>query len=202
MEYKILYNSEENLLRQIANIHYESLTHFSFLIFFGPEFLFQLYKRILKHQLGFFAIALNGNEVLGFALLCFDTSKLMPAVLKNPWHFIFLSISTVLKRPLIIIKMLKTIFYFKNTGSDINKIKPEFLAMAIKKGTRSKGIGTTLIEKFENEYKKQGIIKYKFAITQENKKSVDFFRRRGFNVVQTFNFANSIWNIYVKKLLI
>ena len=201
MEYRILYEQDKHILKQIADIHYETLHHLSFLTLFGHKFLFHLYNRVLHSQLGFFAVALKKNEVMGFAFLCFDSSKLLPAIFVNPFPFIFFSAQTILKQPMIIIKILKTFSYFGNSESQINKIKAEYLAMAVKKGVQSQGIGTSLIRIFEAEYKKRGIKEYKFGITQDNPRSVQLFRRLGFHVAQTFDFSGSIWNIYVKKII-
>lgn len=200
MEYRIVNDCDEMVLKQIAKIHYDSLKHLSFLTLFGQEFLYQIYKLILTNKLGFFAIAYQEQEVFGFALLSFDNTKLMPALITRPWRFMYLAIPAVCKHPKIIFKMIKTLFYFNDKKSATANIKPEFLAQVTKPGQISKGIGTKIITAFENEYLRNNIIQYKFAIAQSNMESANFFARRGFEVMRHYNFAGTVWNIYVKNL--
>jgi len=200
MQYRILYDYDQEILKQIAKMHYDSLKHLSFLTLFGQEFLVQIYKLILVHNLGFFSIAYKENEIFGFALLSFDNTKLMPTLLKHPWRFMFLSIPAICKHPKILSKIIRTLFYFNDTKSDTAHIKPEFLAQVTKPGEISKGIGTQVIKNFESEYARKGIEQYKFAIAQSNMDSANFFERRGFTVMRIYNFSGTMWNIYVKCL--
>ena len=197
MEYKVVYEYNKNLLRQAADLHYEDLSYRSFITSFGRNFLYQLYKGILLCRLGFFVFANSDSRVKGFVLGCTDSTKLMSVIFRRFWIFAKSIIPVILKNPALITKLFETIFYSRKEGV---KIKAELLVIAVEAKSRSKSIGSILVEKLNNEFKKQGILEYKVTAHKEMNKSNNFYLKNGMGLLKTFNLYNIPWNIYLKNI--
>ena len=80
------------------------------------------------------------------------------------------------------------------------KIKAELLVIAVEAKSRSKSIGSVLVEKLNNEFKKQGVLEYKVTAHKEMNKSNNFYLKNGMRLLKTFNLYNIPWNIYLKNI--
>lgn len=197
MEYKIIYHDESDFLKQAARLHYESLSYRSFITSFGENFLYQLYKGILQIHIGFFVCAIQDNQLKGFILGCFDSSKLILVVVKRLYIFFPLIISRIIKNPALMIKLYETLRY---TNKSDERIKSELLIIAVKENYRSRGIGTFLIKLLNDEFKKYEIVKYKVTVHKDMHRSNDFYIKTGMKFLKTFYLYNLQWNVYVKNI--
>ncbi len=195
--YEVIHENNEDFLKQAADLHYEALSYRSFITNFGQKFLYQLYKWILADRLGFFVFAKKDSEVKAFVLGCTDSTKLMSIIFKRFWIFAKLIISVVFKNPTLIVKILETIFYIRKEKGEA---KAELLVIIVEKESRSKGIGSILLEKLNNEFAKQGILEYKVTVHKEMDKSNNFYLKNGMRLLKTFKLYNVPWNIYLKKI--
>ena len=197
MEYKIIYHDESDFLKQAAQLHYESLSYRSFITSFGENFLYQLYKGILQTHIGFFACAIQDNQLKGFILGCFNSSKLILVVVKRLYIFFPLIISRIIKNPALMIKLYETLRY---TNRSDERIRSELLVIAVKENYRSRGIGTFLLKLLEDEFKKYEIVIYKVTVHKDMHRSNDFYVKTGMKFLKTFYLSNLHWNVYVKNI--
>lgn len=197
MEYKIIYHDENDFLKQAAQLHYESLSYRSFITSFGENFLYQLYKGILQTHIGFFVCAIQDNQLKGFILGCFDSSKLILVVGKRLYIFFPLIISRIVKNPALMIKLYETLRY---TNRSDERIKSELLIIAVKENYRSRGIGTFLLKLLDDEFKKYEIVKYKVIVHKDMHRSNEFYVKNGMKFLKTFHLFNLQWNVYVKNI--
>jgi ribosomal protein S18 acetylase RimI-like enzyme len=197
MEYKVICEHDETLLKQAADLHYKTLGYRSFITSFGREFLYQIYRGILEYRLGFFIFANSNSKLEGFILGCTDSTKLISIVVKKIWIFSKLIIPALLRNPRFIGKLVSTILY---PQIERVKTKGELLVIVVEARCRSKGIGSTLVEKLDDEFSKRGIQEYKVAVHREMTKSNDFYFKKGMKLSKTFNLYNTQWNIYLKNI--
>ena len=58
--------------------------------------------------------------------------------------------------------------------------------MAVAKPLRHKGIGTILMEALERRLKEKGCIRYYLLVAKDNTKAVDFYQKRGWEIMDLF----------------
>ena len=58
--------------------------------------------------------------------------------------------------------------------------------MAVAKPLRHKGIGTILMEALEHRLKEKGCIRYYLLVAKDNTKAVDFYQKRGWEIMDLF----------------
>lgn len=196
MEYRVISEYDENLLKQAADLHYENLSYRSFITCFGPEFLYQLYKGILACRLGFFVFASSNSKLKGFILACIDSTKLMLVIAERFWIFARLIIPVIFRNPALIKKLLETILYWKKEGV---AMKAELLVIVVERKSRLERIGSILIEKINDEFRRQGILEYKVTVHKEMSESNNFYLKNGMQLLRTFQLYSTQWNIYLKN---
>jgi len=198
MEYKVIYNAERKILKEIVKIHYESLAYRSFITNFGEDFLFLIYLCMLEKKLGFLVCSSEGDNMTGFILACVDSSKLFSLIFRKFFLFLFIIIKGVIKSPGLIVKVLQTLSYENRAAPDI---KPELVVIAVKENYRSKGIGRDLMTIMEDEFKKTGISAYKVTVHKEMLRANNFYLNNGMRLLKTFYLYGVPWNAYVKNVV-
>jgi len=197
VEYKVIYEYDEDVLRQAANLHYQTLAYRSFITSFGQDFLYELYKGILGSHLGIFIFTSADSRLKGFILGCTNSQKLISIIFKRFWIFGKLIIPVVLRNPVIIKKLITTIFYPQKEGV---KTKGELLVIVVEPDSRSRGIGSMLLKKLDEEFRKHGICEYKVTVHKEMMKSNHFYLKNGMKLLRTFNLYDTAWNIYSRNI--
>jgi len=182
---------------EIAKIHYDTLSYRSFITCFGRQFLYELYNGILVDRLGFFILARIENNVNGFILGCTDSTKLMSIIFKRPFSYLRLILPKVIKKPALIIKLVETLLYSWKEGV---AIKPELLVIAVDSKSRACGVGSKMLCKLNDEFKKRGIFEYKVTVHKVMDKSNNFYIKNGMELIKTFHFYGVDWNIYALQL--
>lgn len=202
MKYKVLYDIDEYLLHQAANLHYEALSYRSFITLFGVKFLVELYKTVLIYQLGFFVFSFedsDGNsKITGFTLGCFDSSKLLRSLLRRVFVFIEIILPVLIRQPNLMGKIVETVFYGKKIKSIDSK--SELVVIVVEEAWRSKEVGKSLVAEMEREFIANGIKQYKVTVHDEMKKSNAFYLKNQMFKVESFMMYGTRWNIYAKNL--
>jgi len=194
------YNIENDLLlKQMCKLHYEALSYRSFITNFGEKFLFTMYKLILKKSIGFIAIAKKEDELAGFTLNVFNSSKLFPLILWNFLLFLPTMMPVLLKNPSLIKKTLLMALY----GSKKNcEIQAELLVIIVNESLRSQGVGEELIKNTNIHFGKKGIVEYIVTVHAVMTQSNNFYKKVGMllDAKHSFSFLGSDWNVYVNRL--
>jgi ribosomal protein S18 acetylase RimI-like enzyme len=198
VSYKSIHFYDSNLIRQVVDIHYDSLSYESFITSFGKEFLEKLYEVILSNHVGSVIIATDsGNNVIGFILYCKDTSQVFKLVFRKIHLFLKHIFGSLLLRPVKIFKLLQTPVYFMKERSSI---KAELLAISVKSDYRSRLVGEKLMKILDEEYQKLGVSEYKVTVLEKMVESNRFYRKFDMKLNKSFNMYGKKWNLYTKKV--
>lgn len=198
MEYRILGSHDSRLVRQVVDIHYDSLSHESFMTTFGKKFLRRLYEVILSTQTGSTVLALDSQtDVIGFILYTTDTGRVFKSVLRRPHLFVGYIIVHLLRRPQTVYRLVQTLSYVTRHPSST---KAELLAMSVRSESRSGGIGKRLIDNLDTQFIKAGVSEYKVTVLDRMADSNRFYVRSGMILNGSFDMYGKKWNLYTKKL--
>ncbi len=195
MDVRVINTVDGEMFSQIAKLHYDSLSYRSFITLFGVDFLRKIYEAIVMERLGFFVVAVETNALKGFLLGLTDSTQLTKIIFKRILNFLPMLISGLIKHPGAIRYLWETVFYADKEGGEI---KPELLVMAVQEEHRSQGIGSALVRKLDEEFRKKGIHHYKVTVHQEMKRSIHFYERNCMSFKKPFRLYGHVWNVYVR----
>ena len=195
--YKIKNASSEHA-KDIANIFLEELS-ISTLSLFGRKFIENMFKILIKENLGFVSISEKSLKVIGFVIMTKKDISLFRCLTLDT-IFVFLG------KILFNYKYLKafTISFFKlylqRSGlknHDISAV--ELSHIAVKQDYKSQGIGKELIKSFEDQAKRNGFQKVftsthnkRFAEYYKNNKNAEILSIIDLGIYKSYNI---IWKI-------
>ncbi|MEK6794995.1 MAG: GNAT family N-acetyltransferase [Spirochaetota bacterium] len=197
MEYEIIYDTASGFVAQSAKLHYDALSYRSFITFFGKGFLRELYTALLKDGNAFIAAAHEGTTLAGFLLGCFDSTKMIPTIVRRWYRFLPHILLGVVRNPSVIGKLVETLFYSEKEGEEI---KPELVVIAVDGAIRSKGIGAGLVSVMDEEFKRRGVATYKVTVHNEMERSNHFYRKLGMTLAKSFTLYGVVWNVYTNTI--
>jgi len=102
-------------------------------------------------------------------------------------------IKLVIKKPISIITVIDSVFY---TG----KYKAELLFLFVQEKEGRRGIGTRLIERTNEIFKKWKVKSYRVVFLDSNEKAKGFYHKKGFVLSNKHAFLNIRKLVYVKTL--
>lgn len=169
----------------IVEIHLKSFEGF-FLTFMGQKFLKVLYQSICKDLTGIGFLIEVDNKIAGFVIGTSHLTGLYSRLLKkNFLEFGFASISSILKKPSIIIHLFRTFTSTKqqNSSEDIATL----MSIAIDPEFQGNNIGAILVDEFLKEASKRDCKKVNLNTdAKNNDKANHFYQKLGFSLHQTF----------------
>ncbi|MDO9085172.1 MAG: GNAT family N-acetyltransferase [Anaerolineaceae bacterium] len=172
-------------IESIVEMHLKSFEGF-FLTFMGCKFLQVLYKAICKDPTGFGFLVEVDNKTAGFVIGTSHLSGLYSRLLKkNMIEFGLASISAILKKPSIIIHLLRTFAFTKQQNS--TKDLATLMSIAIDPEYQGNNIGAILVDEFLKEASKRDCKKVNLNTDAINNDKVNYFYQKlGFSLHQTF----------------
>lgn len=198
VEYRILGSYDRHLVKQVVDIHDDSLSYESFMTIFGKKFLMKLYEVILSSQTGSTILALDSQtNVIGFILYATDTGRVFESVLRRPHLFAGYIIVRLLRRPQTVFRLVQTLSYASRHSSST---RAELLAIAVRSGSRSGGIGQRLIENLDAQYTKAGVSEYKVTVVDRMVDANKFYIKCGMRLAGSFDMYGKKWNLYTRKV--
>ena len=197
MEFRVTSKIDQGIIFQAAKLHYESLSHRSFITLFGQKFLELIYQTLLQERLGFFVLAFEEDKLLGFIFACLDSSKLNLIMIKRINLFFPILARVLIKKPCVIRNIFETLFYSSRGGADTGC---ELLVMAVGESHRSLGIGKKMIVTLDQEFSRLGYKKYNVTVHREMTYSNSYYQSNNMRFVKEFKLYGHIWNVYQKDL--
>jgi len=198
MELYVCNSLKDNNISQAVNLHIQNLSYRSFITKFGAKFLEELYKDWIKGDNAILIIAKSNQNIEGFVLGIKNNKLLFNPVKSKMIKYLKLIFFTLLKKPQFIPKILETFFYKRKSQTDINS---ELLVIVTSTENRSKGLGTELVRKLNEEFKKSGINQYVVTVHAEMEKSNKFYLKNKMSLLDSFMMFNTKWNMYFNKII-
>jgi ribosomal protein S18 acetylase RimI-like enzyme len=182
---------------QIAKLHIEGIGT-GFIASLGSDFVTALYEAIAQSNNSFGFVAEENDRVLGFVAFTSNLNKLYRSViLKQGFRFAFLLWSKMFS-PKRIKKVFETLFY-PSRIKKMNLPPAELLAVVIAAGGRGRGLGTILLKKGLEKFRKGGIEEVKVLVGADNKPANKLYIKCGFELAGQIDNHGILSNIYVAK---
>ena len=168
----------------VVDIHLESFKGF-FTSFLGREFLSLEYSELVKSPLGVGFVFFEESSVLGFVCGMTMPGQFFSSFMKKNWlRLCWISLRKIIRRPKIIPKMVRGIFYPSKNPSDPGIAV--LLSIAVLPGKMGKGIGKILVQTFLSEMKKRGMKEVYLSTDKVDNESVnEFYGKLGFSLRKT-----------------
>lgn len=143
-------------VKSVVDVHMRSFPDF-FLTFLGPRFLKEFYASFLVDDegMGFAAIDEESGQIVGAIVGPVVPDGYFKRLLKRRFLvFCFASMSAVLKRPKVIKRLLRAVFY---RGESPQGPKRSLLSsIAVSPDAQGKGVGRMLVTRWTQEAKSRG----------------------------------------------
>jgi GNAT superfamily N-acetyltransferase len=174
-------------IQQAVQVHLAAFPNF-FLTFLGPRFLKEFYHSFIEDSagIGFAAYDPQTRQVYGVIVGPFNPAGYFKRLLKRRWWaFCCASLTAVLKKPSVISRLFRAVFY----RGDAPQTEGLSLlsSIAVSPDIQSKGLGKLLVDAFINEVKKRGG-KGVFLTTdaEGNDKVNRFYQNIGFTLESSY----------------
>ena len=175
-----------NHVNGIVDIHLHSFEGF-FLSFLGPKFLHLYYEAIAdsKDSIAFMYIDDLGRSV-GMIAGSVDPGKFYSHLLKTRWYkFIWVSFGAIIRRPSIILRLLRAVFYPSNASN--NSISVGLFSIGVLPEMQGRGIGKKLMVAFLEEVKKRGRQSVVLTTDRDNNVAANqFYEKSGFSISRQY----------------
>lgn len=178
-----------------ADLHRTGI-HTGFLSSLGREFLRQLYRAAPFCPAGFALVweTEEGGKVLGFIACAESTGGVYKQSLLRGGPFMAFPLLRHLLRPAVLKRILETLRYPAETGPELPPA--EVLSIAVAPEARGCGVGKALMGAALAEFARRGIPRVKLAVGADNDVANAFYRRCGFQLVQTREHHGLPMNVY------
>jgi GNAT superfamily N-acetyltransferase len=197
MEVLTLLDPNDKAIAEAAQLQIDYLSYRSFITKFGRNFLVELYRDWVATGNAILVIAVENPHVRGFVLGIKDKNLLFAPLKKKPFKYLPYVLAGLAKNPLRIVRVVETLFY--NKGS-VSQNGAELLVIVIDKDAQSKGLGTSLVQRLEDEFRKSNIDEYIVTVHSQMERSNDFYIKNGMTLDKSFTFYGVKWNQYRKRI--
>lgn len=190
MEIKILDNPSLNQadLNRIVDIHINTFKGF-FLTFLGKGFLRVLYQGFESHKYSGLLIAKDNKLIVGFLAYSENISDFYRYLLNTKLlSFVWYSLGAVIRRPTILVRLLKALFKPSESKRTENYI--ELSSIGIVPEMKEKGIGSKLIFELKRKFDNNKFAYIELNTDAENNESANsFYVKNGFVLFETYETA-------------
>ncbi len=185
MSYKIV-PIQEKYIDNIVDVHIKAFPDF-FLTFLGPKFLKEFYNSFIVDEQGIGFVALENDKLLGAIVGPFQPAGYFKRLLMKKWYaFCLASIGAVLKKPKVIKRLFRAVFYRGESPPDGQRAL--LSSIAVSPDAQGKGVGRALVSSWLNEVKLRGGEGAFLTTDAENNDSVNgFYQKLGWKLESTYN---------------
>ena len=189
-------------IQQIVDVHMQAFPNF-FLTFLGPRFLKEFYSSFTYDSagIGFVAEDAETGEVIGAIVGPLIPEGYFKRLLKKRWWaFCLASISAVIKKPAVVKRLFRAVFY-RGEAPTGNK-RALLSSIAISPDYQNKGIGKILVERWMEEVRKRGALGCFLTTDADNNDKINcFYQRLGWKIESTYTTPEGrVMNRYVLDL--
>jgi GNAT superfamily N-acetyltransferase len=188
----------------VISLHMESLPE-DFFPQLGKFFLTQFYSAALQSEyctiFGFY----HEKTLLGFIFLTTNSSKVLSDIVsKNFFRIVYSAVSGVIKNRSLLKGLIwnsaRTIFSRKPDRLS-SKIHPEVYFIVVREKSRSKNIGSTLINEAKSYFCNMGFHQMKVkTLKNNNEKTIEFYKKNGGTIIEEFDFFNRCYLYFMFEL--
>lgn len=201
MAYKII-ETESRHIDKIVDVHMKAFQNF-FLTFLGPSFLKECYKSSVydKTSIGFVAEDSQTQDILGFIVGPLEPTDYFKRLFKKRWYaFCLASAVAVLKRPTIIKRLFRAMFFRGNAPSGPQRAL--LGSIAVSPQAQKQGIGEALVERWVEEvWCRGGTGCYLTTDAKNNDKVNNFYQKLGWKIESTYTTPEGrVMNRYIFDL--
>ena len=175
---------ERSQVMPVVDIHMESFQGF-FLSFLGKKFLQVYYEGVLRSADGIAFVAMREDTIVGFVTGFVNPRGFYRTLLRRDLvRFGLAALPAALSRPGIVFQLLRALRKPSNSPADDSG---ELSSIAVAPGEQGRGTGKALITAFLREAgRREASSVYLTTDSNDNMKSNEFYRKRGFLIVRTF----------------
>lgn len=174
-------------IREVVDVHMCAFPNF-FLTFLGPRFLKVFYNSFTYDPagIGFVAKDRETGKVLGFIVGPLVPDGYFKRLLKKRWFaFCFASIAAICKRPTIVKRLFKALFYRGQAPSGAKRAL--LSSIAVDPEAQGQGVGRILVERWIREIKQQGGNGcYLTTDAIDNDSVNNFYKKLGWTIESTY----------------
>ncbi|MHC4389027.1 MAG: GNAT family N-acetyltransferase [Planctomycetota bacterium] len=186
-------------IEQVVDIHMQAFPEF-FLTFLGSKFLKEFYESFVYDSagVGFVAEDAQTGEVLGVAVGPLVPEGYFKRLLKRRWWaFCLASVAAVLKRPIIIGRLLRAVFYKGEAPPGPQRALLSSVAVAPE--SQGRGIGRALVGRWVEEVRcRGGKGCYLTTDANNNDRINTFYQKLGWKIESTYKTPEGrVMNRYV-----
>ncbi len=201
MAYKIV-KTEGRHVDKIVDVHMEAFPGF-FLTFLGPRFLKKSYKSLVYDRtcVSFVAEDEQTHDVLGFIIGTLMPAEYFKRLLIKRWYaFCLASVTAVLKRPTVIKRLFRAMFYRGDAPS--GPLRVLLSGVAVSPNLQKQGIGKALVERWVEEVGRRGGTGcYLTTDAKNNDKVNNFYQKLGWKIESTYTTPEGrVMNRYIFDL--
>jgi ribosomal protein S18 acetylase RimI-like enzyme len=176
-------------LPSIVSIHRQAFAGF-FLTRLGPVFLERYYRLVLEQPDGILIVALQQNEVIGFAAGFASSAKFYSELKKRKFSFAMASLPSLLRSPGIIRRLLLDFREVRTHALPTQVLKEyqgELSSIGVAPGWSRRGIGRGLLDAFIVRARELGLKVITLTTDADGNDAVnEFYRKAGFGLSRTF----------------
>lgn len=185
-------------LKRVAEIHAHALEG-DFLPSLGVAFLHVFYQAALAHDMAIGIVALTGDTPIGFVLGSSDMDIMFQKVVRSAsLQLARAALPAVVRKPGLLLKVAESFLYPRREAS--LDVKAELVVIAVEPEYRSQGLGQTLVQALNTEFKGRNIQSYKVTVLQSNQGANRFYARLGFQNTGKFQLYRQMWNLFIYSL--
>jgi len=189
-------------IQQIVDVHMQSFPNF-FLTFLGPKFLREFYQSFLYDSagIGFVAEDAQTGDALGVIVGPLVPDGYFKRLLKRRWWaFCLASTIAILKRPIIIKRLFRALFYRGESPSGSQRAL--LSSIAISPQSQGHGIGQALVRRWVEEVEHRGYSGcYLTTDANNNDKINSFYQKLGWKIESTYKTSEGrVMNRYILDL--
>jgi len=193
LKYKQLSDAAD--IPNIIPLHLESFQHHLIGIL-GHDFVEHYYRRILASPHGVIFICRDQERAVGF-IAGLEKEE---GVCDLKFYLLALKgfIINIFRNPEIIPSL--AIYIKRMICCRDYKHKSELVSLSVSREYRRKGIGSTLVNMFEDFLKSRGVLEYKVFTETKHNTGQKLYDARGFSFIREFGVLGMNLKMYLKKL--
>ena len=172
-------------IREVVAVHLQAFPDF-FLTFLGTGFLEEFYKSFLYDEQGIGFVAIENGKILGAIVGPFKPAGYFKRLLLKKWYaFCFASIGAVLRKPKVIKRLFRAVFYRGQAPQD--KDRALLSSIAVSPDAQGKGVGKALVMKWLDAVSARGGKGAFITTDAKNNNSVNsFYHSLGWKLESTY----------------
>ena len=190
---------ENKHLDKVVEVHMKAFPEF-FLTFLGPRFLREFYKSFIYDNtgIGFVAKDSSTGSILGAVVGPLVPGGYFKRLLKKRWYaFCLASASAILKRPTVIKRLFRALFYRGEAPSGPQRAL--LSSIAVSPDVQGQGVGQALVKKWVEEVQRRGGTGCFLTTDARNNDRINvFYQKLGWKIESSYTTPEGrIMNRYV-----